>query len=292
MRSAFSFVHPVVSFSYYVGVIMMSMVFIHPIFLATSALLLFWLNILQGNGPSMMKALRGILFFALVITIINPLITHRGATMLFYIFDNPVTLEAITFGYTMALSFITIAFAFASYNQIISSHKFLYLFSRISPKAALLTMITMRFVPLFIRRLTHITWAQKTKGVQLESGSLKHRAQSGMKLLTVLLVCSLEEALQTADSMHARGFSVTKRSTYIRYKMEKRDWILIGVFIILIAICMIGASNGAGILTIYPRLKPIGLYGFDWIAYASFILYISIPVLLEGREWIWWNIQR
>ena len=70
-----------------------------------------------------------------------------------------------------------------------------------------------------MRRLQKITLVQKTKGVQVDAGSIVERVKNGMQLLQVLLICSLEDALQTADSMQARGF-VTKRTTYIRYRME------------------------------------------------------------------------
>jgi energy-coupling factor transport system permease protein len=192
----------------------------------------------------------------------------------------------------MALSLVGIMFAFTSYNEMISSHKFLYLFSRISPKVALLTMITVRFVPLFMRRLTHITLVQKTKGVQVDAGSLKERAQNGMKLLQVLLVCSLEEALQTADSMQARGFGVAKRSTYIRYRMEHRDWFVLTLLVILCVCCLFGISMGYGVLLIYPKVESLLLQQNDLIFFILFLMYISLPILVEGREWLWWRMQK
>jgi len=292
MKSAFSSVHPVVSLLYFTGVAVMSMMLLHPVFLATSVCLLLLLNILQGSGALMKKMMMASISMAAIVAIANPLFTHRGSTMLFYLFDNPVTLEAIVYGITMALSFLTISFAFTSYNETISSHKFLYLFSRISPKAALLTMIAIRFVPLFLRRLSHITIVQKTKGVQLETGSLRNRARNGMKLLSVLLVCSLEEALQTADSMQARGFGTVKRSTYIRYRMTRRDWLLLSIFIILLLSCLVGTIFGAGVLSIYPKVEPLAFQRKDGVLYTAFCLYISIPIIIEGREWAWWHMQK
>ncbi|MFX3625345.1 MAG: energy-coupling factor transporter transmembrane component T [Ectobacillus sp.] len=292
MRSAFSHVHPAVAFGYYIGLIILGMTLLHPIILATSVLFLFLLNILQGNGAIMKKTIVASLLLGMMIAVINPLLTHRGSTILFYFLDNPITLEAVTYGYTMALSFFVIALAFVSYNQMITSHKFLYLFSRISPKMALLTMIAIRFVPLFIRRLRQIGLVQQTKGVDIGGGPLKYRVQSGMKLLSVLLVCSLEEALQTADSMQARGFGVKKRSTYIRYSMNYRDWAIAASLLVLFCVCAAGFINGGGVLVIYPALEAMAFDAKDWVAFVSFILYINVPLLLEGREWIWWHIQR
>ncbi|MEI4802533.1 energy-coupling factor transporter transmembrane component T [Bacillus sp. NPDC077411] len=292
MKLAFSSMHPFVNFLYYAGVMILCMVCLHPVFLIGAICMILILNITQGNGEKLRKMLPSSLFFAFIITIANPLLTHRGSTILFYIGYNPITLEAVTYGCTMALSLVVIMFTFTSYNEMISSHKFLYLFSRISPKAALLTMITVRFVPLFMRRLTHITLVQRTKGVQVDAGSLKERARNGMKLLQVLLVCSLEEALQTADSMQARGFGVTKRSTYIRYRMEHRDWLILSLFVILFVCCLFGVSKGYGILTIYPKVESFFLEKNDVFVLLPFLMYISLPILIEGREWLWWRMQK
>ncbi|MGG2014925.1 energy-coupling factor transporter transmembrane component T [Bacillus sp. S10(2024)] len=292
MKLAFSSMHPFINFLYYIGVIILCMVCLHPVFLIGAICMILILNITQGNGEKLRKMLPSSLFFAFIITIANSLLTHRGSTILFYIGFNPITLEAVIYGCTMALSLIVIMFTFTSYNEMISSHKFLYLFSRISPKAALLTMITVRFVPLFMRRLTHITLVQKTKGVQVDVGSLKERAQNGMKLLQVLLVCSLEEALQTADSMQARGFGVTKRSTYIGYRMGRRDWFVLSLFVILFVCCLFGVSKEYGILTIYPKVEALFLDRNDLFVFIPFLMYISLPILMEGREWLWWRMQK
>ncbi len=119
-------------------------------------------------------------------------------------------------------------------------------FSRISPKVALLTMITGEFVPLFYEKITENNTRPKTKGVQVDAGSIVERVKNGMQLLQVLLICSLEDALQTADSMQARGFGVTKRTTYIRYRMERRDWYTLSYLSILFIIAIICSNYGGG----------------------------------------------
>ena len=65
--------------------------------------------------------------------------------------------------------------------------------------------------------------------------------------LQVLLICSLEDALQTADSMQARGFGVTKRTTYIRYRMERRDWYTLNYLIILFIAAIVCSNYGGEI---------------------------------------------
>lgn len=291
-ESEFSTMHPLVLFVYYVSVIILSMVLLHPTFLLCSVILLILLNVMHGIDRSLKKLIAGSLILAFIIAAANPLLSHRGATILFYLRNNPITLEAITYGYTLGLSFLTIAFAFASYHHIVTSHKFLYLFQRISPKAAILMMITIRFVPLFFQRLKQITMVQKTKGVDVAGGSLRTRAKNGMKLVTLLLVFSLEEALQTADSMQARGFGAAKRTTFERYRFTMRDGLLMCMIGLALLTCLIGSFYGYGVLSIYPTVASLGINGVEIFILIIYLLLISLPILIEGRERVWWRMQK
>ncbi|EJS76839.1 energy-coupling factor transporter transmembrane component T [Bacillus cereus] len=292
MKISFSSLHPFVSFFYYIGVMILCMMCLHPLFLIGAIILIVIINMMQGNGEKIRKMLPNTIIFFFMVIVFNSLLTHRGATTLFWLGDSRIKLEAIMFGLVMGLLLVAVMFTFASYNDIISSHKFLYLFSRISPKVALLTMITVRFVPLFIRRLQKITLVQKTKGVQVDSGSIVERVKNGMQLLQVLLICSLEDALQTADSMQARGFGVTKRTTYIRYRMERRDWYTLSYLMILFIFAVILSSYGGGELIIYPKVESILFQQYDGIMFGVFTMFISLPIMMEGRELIWWRMQK
>ena len=161
----------------------------------------------------------------------------------------------------------------------------------LEPKVALLTMITVRFVPLFMRRLQKITLVQK-RSVQVDAGSIVERVKNGMQLLQVLLICSLEDALQTADSMQARGFGVTKRTTYIRYRMERRDWYTLSYLSILFIVAIICSTYGGGKLIIYPKVESILFQQYDGMMFVVFTMFISLPIIMEGREWIWWRMQK
>ncbi|MCU5336608.1 energy-coupling factor transporter transmembrane protein EcfT [Bacillus cereus] len=292
MKISFSSLHPFVNFFYYIGVMILCTMCLHPLFLIGAIVLIIMLNVMQGNSEKIRKMLPSTIVFFFMVILFNSLLTHRGRTALFWLGDSRIKLEAIMFGIVMGLLLVAVMFTFASYNDIISSHKFLYLFSRISPKVALLTMITVRFVPLFIRRLKKITLVQKTKGVQVDSGSIIERVKNGMQLLQVLLICSLEDALQTADSMQARGFGVTKRTTYIRYRMERRDWYTLSYLIILFIAAIVCSNYGGGKLIIYPKVESILFQQYDGMMFVLFTLFISLPIMMEGREWIWWRMQK
>lgn len=295
MSTGFRSLHPLPCFLYYAGVMLLSMLLLHPIYLTASVVLMILLHI-SYEGDQSRGALRMLLSFLLIglfLFLLNPLFSHRGEHILFYFMDQPVTLEAIEYGLTLSLSTLSLLFAFMSYRQVITSDKFLYLFSSIWPKGTLVMMMAMRFVPLLQWRLRIITQMQRTKGISIMNGPLKKRIGDGMKLLQVLLTWSLEEALQTADSMKARGFGRGPRSTYTAYRMRSRDWTAVVVMVIACLICIAGRIvYGYGQLTIYPRLETIWLSGAEWFEFAIFVLFVGTPLLMDGKEWARWHFLK
>lgn len=289
MNGGFASLHPLPCFVYYVGVILFSMLLFHPVFLATAIVIIIWLTILHNSGKKLRRLLPFYILMGGLVALLNPLFSHRGRHILFYFLEQPVTLEAVLYGITMMLSLLTILITFVSYHSIITTDKFMYLFSTITPKLSLLTLMTIRFVPLFKRRMHQISLIQSTKGISIHQGSLQQRVRHGMVLLRVLLTWSLEEALQTADSMKGRGYGVAKRSMYITYRMDRRDVVVLAVMSMMGALCIVGWTRGWGILDIYPRLESITWTWGEGSVYVIFCCFLLVPVLIEGREKMRWK---
>lgn len=284
MNSAFGSVHPVTSFSYYAGVITFGMLLFHPVFLLTSLAAITVIIVIHGEGKRLLKLLPYYVLMGGLVAVLNPLFSHRGRHILFYFMDQPITLEAILYGVTMMLSLLCILLAFVSFQQIVTTEKWMYLFSRVAPRTALLTSMSIRFVPLFLRRLDQITTVQRIKGVSILEGSLKKRSKDGMLLVRVLLTWSLEEALQTADSMKARGYGAAKRSSYVIYRMDRIDWYVLLFLGAMALVCIWGWMQGFGVLTIYPRLETMQFHRGEGIAYACYCAFLLTPVVLEEME--------
>ena len=77
---------------------------------------------------------------------------------------------------------------------------------------------------------------------------------------------------------------VTKRTTYIRYRMERRDWYTFSYLSILFIIAIICSNYGGGKLIIYPKVESILFQQYDGIMFAVFTMFISLPIIMEGRE--------
>src|SRR5699024_10045778 len=125
---------PIVIFIYYVAVMILTMFLMHPFILGLSFLgsLLFFALI-----HPIRVFWRDIWFyflFFLLIAITNPIFVHKGETILFFLNGNPVTVEAIIYGFAIATMIVAVIFWSKSYSSIMTSDKFIYLFGKIVPK--------------------------------------------------------------------------------------------------------------------------------------------------------------
>jgi energy-coupling factor transport system permease protein len=66
--------------------------------------------------------------------------------------------------------------------------------------------MSLRLIPRMKRRVIAIASAQKTIGNDVFAGGLKVRLKNGIKILSALTTWSLENSIETADSMNARGY--------------------------------------------------------------------------------------
>ncbi|NMA86355.1 MAG: energy-coupling factor transporter transmembrane protein EcfT [Tissierellia bacterium] len=290
MGYGFSSLHPLPSFLYYLGAIILIMTFYHPIFLLSSLLILIVINLIQDGGEKLNSYKKFYIFMGIIIILINPIISSRGKTVLFYLFDRVITLESLVYGICTSISLISIMVLFLSYNLIITDDKFMYLFSDILPKTSFLIMMTMGFVPLLKRRAEEIDTVQKLKGGEKKSNSFKEKIIEKMKILNILLIWSLEESIIRARSMRARGYGVVnKRSFYFNYRMDKLD-IFVLFFIILSLFTLIFSWN-KGIIhyEIYPKVSPIEFNLKTSLFFILYILYLGIPIIIEGMDRVKWH---
>lgn len=292
MENGFGSYHPYVQFCYYLFVGILLMYFNHPIFLITACILLIFVNISHDSGQALKKWIPILITMSTIIILLNPFLVSRGTNILFYFRGKQVTLEAFVYGITMALFIVAILIMFVSFNLILNGNRFLFIFSKILPKTAFLIMIAVRFVPLLKRRLDEISSVQQIRGMSLAEGSMRDRVKNGMLRIQILLTWSLEEAVQTADSMKARGYGIGKKTSYIPYKMEQRDWIWLIIFILLFVICIAGGSLGYGKIIIYPELGTFHFFLIDWILFISMVILISFPLVVEGREKLIWKYSK
>lgn len=285
---AFETYHPIVLFTFFAAVISMSMFFMHPIYLCLTLMMALALNFLFKRG-SFLKEWKLYVPLFFIMAIINPLISHNGELVLFYMNGNAVTVEAIVYGVAIAMMLVAVMLWFSGYNEVMTSDKFLYLFSKISPALALTISISMRLVPRFTYQLMQIANAQKTIGMDYRTGSLLHRIKCIARILSVLITWALDNAMDTADSMKARGYGIGKRSTFSIFVFTRRDRQLLTVIMLLVVVNIGAVFYGATTFYFYPTFSSVQLGGLSLVFYSSYFALLAIPLVVEVKESLKWR---
>lgn len=292
MRDTFSQYHPFINFGFFVSVIGISMFIMHPIFLGISLLGAITYSIYL-NGK---RALRFNIFMVvpalLLMAIINPAFNHRGETILLYVNDNPLTLESIIYGVVTAAMLVAMILWFSCYNSVMTSDKFIYIFGRVIPSLSLLFSMVLRFVPRFKSQIKVISHAQKCIGRDISQGSIWKRAKNGLLILSIMVTWVLENSIETADSMKARGYGLHKRTAFSIFRLTKRDQV-VGA---LMSVMVIGIVVGFGTDMIYsmyiPRILINETSVESVLVYSSYFFLCFMPVILNIWEDIKWSYLR
>jgi energy-coupling factor transport system permease protein len=290
MKSRFTTFHPLINFSYYIGSLILFMLFMHPIFLIVGITILIIIHYFEDRFRNLRRWLFFMFLTGLLILVMNPLFNERGRNLLFEVFGHRVTLEAVIYGGMSALSIVGVMALFVSYNENMTPNKLLFLFSRFLPQFAVLLMLTLRFIPLMRRRLEEISAVQTSKGISVHTGSFQERMKKGMLYIQILLTYSLEEAIQTADSMKARGYGQYKRSSYEYFTWKLSDKISLVYLTVLFLFCLYSRYSGAGVFTIYPMMESIGLQIDEQLLLFISMMFISFPLLVNLGDVFRWRI--
>lgn len=224
-----------------------------------------------------------------VLAIINPLVVHRGATVLFYLNSRPFTLEALLYGLTAAAMVVAALCWLRALSGFMTSDKVLYLFSRLSPKLALLLSMAIRYLKLFRQRWRKTQQAQKALGLY-DDGNLIDAVRGRARVFSILMTWALENGVVTADSMDARGYGSRRRSSFALFRFHLSDGILILLFLSLTAL------TAAGLITAhidyYPDLDLILFSPLSVAGYLSYGVLTLTPIILNTKEAIRWHSLR
>ena len=287
--SEFKTYHPIVNFTYFVFVIGFSCFLMHPICLGISLISGFTYSVMLKGKTNLIYMFPMLILMALI----NPAFNHEGITVIAYLpSGNPLTLESMLYGLCSAVMIVSVICHFSCYNEIMTSDKFIYLFGKIIPGMSLIFSMTLRFVPKFTSQLKVITNAQKCMGRDISSGSIIKRAKCGLNILSIITTWSLENAIDTADSMKSRGYGIQGRTAFSIFTFDKRDKKAFTCILLLGIYTLMGNILGSTHFVYFPSIKITEISVFDISVFISHLLLYTYPIIIEIREARKWKALR
>jgi len=109
---------------------------------------------------------------------------------------------------------------------------------------AMMMTLALRFVPTLIEETDRIMNAQKSRGANLETGSLPQRVKAFVPVLVPLFVSAFRRAAELAYAMESRCYTGdSKRTSMKQLKLRARDFAAAG--------CMVLITGGVVVLNMF-----------------------------------------
>ena len=291
--SEFKTYHPIVNFTYFVFVIGFSCFFMHPVCLCISLASGFTYSVILKGKKAIKTNLIYMLPMLILMALINPAFNHEGVTIIEYLpSGNPLTLESIIYGLCAAAMIVSVICHFSCYNEIMTSDKFIYLFGKIIPAMSLIISMTLRFVPKFAAQLKVVANAQKCLGRDVSNGSIIKRAKCGLNILSIMTTWSLENAIETADSMKSRGYGIPGRTAFSIFTFDNRDKKALICILLLGLYTLIGNLMGRMYFSFFPRVEAADVSVFGISIFLAYLLLCICPIIIELWEVRKWKALR
>jgi energy-coupling factor transport system permease protein len=175
------------------------------------------------------------------------------------------------------------------FNKVMSGDKLGYLFGKIIPALSLVFSMTLRFVPRFRDQIIEISNAQKCIGKGVENGKIIERFKNGIAILSILITWSLEDAIETSNSMKSRGYGLKGRTHFSIYQLEKRDVFILGILLLITIGMFWGTYLGITNIQFFPMIivNPISFTSI--LIFIIFLILVSLPMILNVWEEIKWK---
>lgn len=290
-QDAFSRCHPAVSFVYFALVLLFSMFLMHPVCLGIS-LLGAGCYVLSLHGAAGLGRRLGYLLPMMVLAaLLNPAFNHRGVTILAFLPDgNPLTLESILYGLAAAGMLGAVTLWFVCFSAVMTSDKLICLFGRVIPALSLVLTMALRFIPRFVAQFRAVREARSCLDGE---GAGKRRPFRRLKIavtaLSAVLTWSLENAVDTADSMRGRGYGLPGRTSFSLYRFDRRDRLALAWLLFCALFLLLGWGMGGFAWRYFPSVKGDDITPLALCSFTAYFALCLTPVAVNGLDALRWR---
>lgn len=224
-----------------------------------------------------LKSLVFLTSLLLLICISNPLVSHKGATPLFYFNSSPITLQSVVYGLFFALMLIAVIIWCKILNFVLGGDSFIYLFSKPLPKTALILKLSLRFIPLF-KQQYHKT-KNSVKVLGLYNGNKKIKSE--IRVINAVIAFMVENSIETARAMNARSYNNKYRSKYRFKKFGVYDFCFLVLTLILATLTVVFKQK----FYFYPNFSEASFS----LGYLTFFVLAFMPIFIVLKGELKWK---
>jgi energy-coupling factor transport system permease protein len=289
--------HPVTLLAYLFVTIIGAMIVSNPVLLAGfMAVIVYGLFAAKGIG-NWLRSLRIFLLMIAILLIINILVSDLGTTILWRGPVIPIlgrviiSWETIVYGMVMGLRLLIVFSVFVLYNRVMDPDKALSILARIFPNSALLVALTAKSIPHMSLQLQRTAEIHQCRGVRYRTGSYISRVRNRLPLIKVLLLSSLEDSFDLAESIQARAYGSGSRSSYHRLSYGVGDALVLGCSMLAFLWIIIGMLLGWVSMEVYPKVGGL-IVSIKQLLLMGTIVFLLLLPIIAARGWDKWVALR
>ena len=222
-----------------------------------------------GVGRELWRAARLGLPLALLVVLVNPLVSQQGETLLvrgYVVLGRPldITLEALAYGGIAAMRVLALVLAGALFTAVVDPDELLRLLRRLSFRSVLTAALAARLVPVLVRDATRMSDAARCRARAPRRGAVAKAAVRG----------ALDRSVDLAAALEVGGFATARRPARRRRAWSRHDGSVAATAVVLVGGGIGARLAGVGTFSPYPVLQT-ALGPAEWV----FALVVAVLAL-------------
>ncbi|WP_417802696.1 energy-coupling factor transporter transmembrane protein EcfT [Thermophilibacter provencensis] len=273
--TAFDACHAAVPAMLFAGVAALSMLAVHPVFVTLSLSGALAFSLVARGAAATVRGLAWQLPLLVLVCLLNPFFSASGSTLLLKVGPRSVYLESLAYGATMGALLVATVLWFEDAAAVLTQDRLLALAGRRARSVPLVASMAAQLVPQMLGRARAV---RATARACTAAGPRPPARDELLRTSTMLLSWSLEDSLERADAMRARGWeSGSPRTRYRPERFRARDAVAAAGIAALLALGAAGAWAACSSWEFYPRMSGLA----PWWCYLPFALLALLPAVAE-----------
>lgn len=273
--TAFDACHAAVPAMLFAGVAALSMLAVHPVLVTLSLSGALAFSLVARGAAATVRGLAWQLPLLVLVCLLNPFFSASGSTLLLKVGPRSVYLESLAYGATMGALLVATVLWFEDAAAVLTQDRLLALAGRRARSVPLVASMAAQLVPQMLGRARSVRAAARACTA---AGPRPPARDELLRTSTMLLSWSLEDSLERADAMRARGWeSGSPRTRYRPERFRARDAVAAAGIAALLALGAAGAWAACSSWEFYPRMSGLA----PWWCYLPFALLALLPAVAE-----------
>mgnify|MGYP001148761072 CR=1 FL=1 len=247
-NSIFHRLHPVTKIFGMILLFIAAMIFNHPLYVLTLMVIVIIIGVLS-RSLSNLNRIKVVLILLTVFCAVLWTFFLKGSELLWKLGRLRIYRESALYALAMGLRLDMILISGMIFLSCTRIEEFTAGLSKLGMPFSISFALSLAFrlVPTFAATTSNVVQAQKSRGLDLESGWILQRMKKHAPLLIPIFIYSIRNADLLAMALESRSFGLRKeRTCYQEFRITAADYAAIAFLVIVDSIC------------IYMRLNHIG----------------------------------